>query len=545
MMHKDAYDAGLAIDAPAWESLSKLARCFPVNHHEPGGYRLLDTSTFDLRRAFTEDARRVERFSQTLNDADGRLLLHVDFSKSHLDEGVMQALLRLAEEQKVCALRDAMFSGGAINTTEQRQVMHWLLRAPTSEGLPAALQPVWHEMDAVRSQFLEFAEVVRARPEITDVVNIGIGGSDLGPRMAVRALEPFVVQGKRFHFVSNVDGHELQAVLRQVQPRSTLFIIASKTFTTLETMTNAATALQWFREAEQGAWADRVQDHFVGITTNLEAAAQLGIRTTFGFWDWVGGRYSVWSAIGLPLAIAIGAEAFREFLAGAHAVDRHFLTAEPARNLPLRMGLIDVWRSSFLGHAARCMAPYHSGLQALPAYLQQLEMESNGKGVSRDGEHLQYLTAPTVWGEPGTNGQHAFFQLLHQGPHVLPVEFIAVRKAHHPWQLHHRLLLANALAQARALMVGRDDPDPQRCCPGNRPSTFLLLDELTPRALGALLALYEHRVFVAGAVWNINSFDQFGVELGKRLAKDIIPRMESGDAEGLDPSTADLLARLR
>ena len=397
-MQKDAFDAGIASEAPAWESLRKLARCFPVNRHDPGGYDLLDTSTFHLRRAFTEDARRVERFSQTLNDADGRLLLHVDFSKSHLDEGVMQALLRLAEEQKVCALRDAMFSGGAINTTEQRQVMHWLLRAPTSGGLPADLQPVWHEMDAVRTQFLAFAEAVRARPEITDVVNIGIGGSDLGPRMAVRALEPFVVQGKRFHYVSNVDGHELQAVLRQVQPRSTLFIIASKTFTTLETMTNAATALQWFREAEQGAWADRVQDHFVGITTNLEAAAQLGIRTTFGFWDWVGGRYSVWSAIGLPLAIAIGAEAFREFLAGAHAVDRHFLTAEPARNLPLRMGLIDVWRSSFLGHAARCMAPYHSGLQALPAYLQQLEMESNGKGVSRDGEHLQYLTAPTVWG---------------------------------------------------------------------------------------------------------------------------------------------------
>ncbi|MEZ7827984.1 MAG: glucose-6-phosphate isomerase [Brachymonas denitrificans] len=545
MMHKDAFDAGLATEAPAWEWLGKLARCFPVNHHEPGGYCLLDTSTFDLRRAFEEDPQRVQRFSQTLTDASERPLLHADFSKSHLDERVMQALLQLAEEQRVLALRDAMFEGGAINTTEQRQVMHWLLRAPTQDGLPAPLQDVWREMDAVRSAFLAFAETVRANPAITDVVNIGIGGSDLGPRMAVQALDAFVLPGKRFHFVSNVDGHELKAVLRQVQPRRTLFIIASKTFTTLETMTNAATALQWFREAEGGALADQVQDHFVGITTNLEAAAQLGIRTTFGFWDWVGGRYSVWSAIGLSLAIAIGAEQFRAFLEGAHAVDRHFQTAATEQNLPLRMGLIDVWRSSFLGHAARCMAPYHSGLQALPAYLQQLEMESNGKGVSRDGEHLRYLTAPTVWGEPGTNGQHAFFQLLHQGPHVLPVEFIAVKQADHAWPLHHRLLLANALAQAQALMVGREDEDPQRCCPGNRPSTFLLLEALTPRTLGALLALYEHRVFVAGAVWNINSFDQFGVELGKQLAKDIVPRLESGDVRGLDPSTADLLQRLR
>ncbi len=544
-MHTDVFGTGVASQAPSWELLRKLARCFPVNRHEPGGYDLLDTSTFDLRRAFAEDAQRVGRFSQTLGDADGSQLLHADFSKSHLDEQVMQALLQLAAEQQVPALRDAMFQGRAINSTEHRQVMHWLLRVPTPDGLPESLQAVWHEMDAVRSDFLVFAEAVRANPAFTDVVNIGIGGSDLGPRMAVQALDTFVTQGKRFHFVSNVDGHELQAVLRRVKPRNTLFIIASKTFTTLETMTNAATALQWFREAEQGALADQVPLHFVGITTTLEAAAQRGIRTTFGFWDWVGGRYSIWSAIGLPLAIAIGAQQFRAFLAGAHAVDQHFLNAAPEQNLPLRMGLIDVWRSSFLGHAARCMAPYHSGLQSLPAYLQQLEMESNGKGVSRDGDYLRYLTAPTVWGEPGTNGQHAFFQLLHQGPHVLPVEFIAVRQADHAWPLHHRLLLANALAQAQALMVGREDPDPQRCCPGNRPSTFLLLDALTPRTLGALLALYEHRVFVAGAVWNINSFDQFGVELGKQLAKDIVPRLDTGDVAGLDPSTADLLRRLR
>lgn len=544
-MVKDSFEADLASQAPAWAALREQAARFPCNHQEPGGCAGADAPTFDLRAAFADDAQRVERFSQTLTDTDGRFLLHADFSKAHVDEPVMQHLLQLAAQQKVTALRDAMFGGEVINTTEQRQVMHWLLRAPDADSVPAHLQATWREMDAVRSAFLAYAEVVRANPAITDIVNIGIGGSDLGPRMAVQALAPHVLEGKRFHFVSNVDGHELQAVLRQVQPRHTLFIIASKTFTTLETMSNAATALDWFKASEGGAFKDQVAEHFVGITTNLEAATQLGIRTTFGFWDWVGGRYSVWSAIGLSLAIAIGADHFRAFLDGAHAVDQHFLQAEPEHNLPLRLGLIDVWRSSFLGHAARCMAPYHSGLQALPAYLQQLEMESNGKGVSRDGQPLPYLTSPTVWGEPGTNGQHAFFQLLHQGPHVLPVEFIAVKRADHGWPLHHRLLLANALAQAQALMVGREDADSQRSCPGNRPSTFLLLDALTPRTLGAFLALYEQRVFVAGAVWDINSFDQFGVELGKQLAKDIVPRLESGDTAGLDPSTADLLRRLR
>ncbi len=531
----------LASDAAAWETLTALAQQFPSNHGEPGHLRA--SGSFDLRQAFVQDAGRVGRFSQSLHDAQG-LLVHADFSKAHIDGAVADTLQELAQQQQLTAWRDAMFAGAPINASEQRQVMHWLLRCPDVASVPTHLQDTWRDVDTVRTAFLDFAEKVRANAELTDIVNIGIGGSDLGPRMAVQALAPYVLAGKRFHFVSNVDGHELQAVLKQVRPRSTLFIIASKTFGTLETMTNARTALQWFRAAESGRHAQSVAQHFVGITSNLSAAAALGIQTTFGFWDWVGGRYSLWSAIGLSLAIAIGSDAFRAFLAGGHAVDKHFRTAAPEQNLPLRLGLLDVWYSSFLGYVSRCMAPYHSGLQPLPAYLQQLEMESNGKGRSRCGRALQYQSAPTIWGEPGCNGQHAFFQLLHQGPAVVPVEFIAVKRPDHPWALHHRLLLANALAQAEALMQGRSDSEPQRHCPGNRPSTFLLLEELTPRTLGALIALYEHRVFVAGAVWGINSFDQFGVELGKQLAQDITPRLGNGDTSGLDPSTADLLQRL-
>lgn len=525
---------------PAWRALRTLALRFPSNRLD--GVTLSNSPTlFDLRRAFAHDPQRVARFGQSLYDADGQMLLHVDFSKAHIDAEVMQHLQALAAQQHVLALRDAMFAGEAINTTEQRQVMHWLLRAPQPDGLPAHMQPLWHEVDATRRAFLHFAEQVRANAQITDVVNIGIGGSDLGPRMAVQALAPYVCPGKRMHFVSNIDGHALQAVLQQVRPAHTLFIIASKTFTTLETMTNARTALRWF--ATQGG--QDVGAHFVGITTNLQAAAELGIRTTFGFWDWVGGRYSIWSAIGLPLAIAIGAQGFEDFLAGAHAVDQHFAHAPADENLPLRLGLQTVWDCSFLDHAARCMAPYHAGLQRLPAYLQQLEMESNGKGVTRQGRPVAYPTAPSIWGEPGADGQHAFFQLLHQGPQMVPVEFIAIRQPHHDLDGHHTQLLANALAQAQALMQGRSHADPQRSCFGNRPSTFIILSQLAPRPLGALLALYEHRVFASGAVWGINSFDQFGVELGKQLAQDIAPRLASGNTQGLDASTADLLQRLR
>jgi glucose-6-phosphate isomerase len=330
-------------------------------------------------------------------------------------------------------------------------------------------------------------------------------------------------------------------VLKSVRPQSTLFLIAAKAFTTLETMTNARSAKAWF-EAQGGTDVAR---HFAALTTNVSAAREFGIATTFGFWDWVGGRYSLWSAIGLPIAIAIGAQRFREFLAGGQAMDHHFATAPLAANLPVRLGLLDVWYRDFHRFASRNVAPYHSALRRFPAYLQQLEMESNGKRVDRDGYLLPYGTAPVVWGEPGTNGQHAYFQMLHQGTDVIPVEFIAVHEASHHLAGHHTLLLANALAQAQALMRGKADAGGHKDFPGNRPTTFFVLERLDPASLGALIALHEHRVFTSGAVWGIDSFDQWGVELGKVLAQDLAPRLQSGDVAGLDPSTAGLLQRLR
>ena len=399
----------------------------------------------------------------------------------------------------------------------------------------------------VSFRMLDFARQVREGirlgcrgDRITDVINVGIGGSDLGPQMAVLALEQFRVPGKRFHFVSNIDGHELKRVLRAVRPESTVFLVASKTFTTPETMTNARSALDWF--VAQGG--QDVARHFVALTCNVEAARQWGITTTFGFWDWVGGRYSLWSAIGLPIAIAIGAQGFRDFLAGAHAMDEHFRTAPLTTNLPVRLALLDVWYRNFLGFSSRCIAPYHAGLRRLAAHWQQLEMESNGKRVDQTGRTLPFATSPVLWGEPGSNGQHAFFQMLHQGTDVLPLEIVAVRQSAHGLPGHHEMLLANALAQAQALMLGRASDCGHRHFPGNRPSTFLLLDALTPTSLGALIALQEHRVFVSGALWGINSFDQWGVELGKTLCNGLLPRFESGDFDGLDSSTSGLLQRL-
>ena len=506
--------------------------------------------TFDMRVDFATEAGRFEAFSQTAPH------VFADLSKNLIDSATQQLLFDLARQCGVEAHRDAMFAGAAINTTEQRSVMHWLLRNPpiapvdtaqaasktiaisaALEGLGKQLTEVQVTLDAM----LAYAQSVRADVAITDVVNIGIGGSDLGPQMAVLALDEFVAPSKRFHFVSNVDGHELAAVLKRVQPSSTLFLIASKTFTTIETMTNARSAKAWF-EAQGGTDIAR---HFAALTSNITAANAFGISTTFGFWDWVGGRYSVWSAIGLPLAIAIGARGFREFLAGAHDMDEHFRSAPLASNLPVRLGLLDVWYRNFHGFTSRSIAPYHSALRRLPAYLQQLEMESNGKRVDTAGDALPYDTAPVLWGEPGTNGQHAYFQMLHQGTDVVPVEFVAVKKPKHNLAGHHQLLLANVLAQAQALMVGKTDAGGHRHFPGNRPSTFLLLDELTPTSLGALIALQEHRVFVSGSLWGINSFDQWGVELGKVLARDVAARLVTGDVTGLDGSTAGLLAHLR
>ena len=493
---------------------------------------------FDLRTAFASDPHRFDALSQQAP------LCFADLSKNLWTAETETLLQRLAEECGVPQQRDAMLRGAAINQTEQRAVLHTLLRRPRGLALPGDLPGVAEDLERVHDTLdamLAYAERVRADAAITDVVHIGIGGSDLGPQMAVLALEAQRAPGRRLHFVSNVDGHELATVLAGLQAQHTLFLIASKTFTTVETMTNARSALAWF----QSQGGQDVARHFAALTTNIEGAAALGITTTFGFWDWVGGRYSLWSAIGLPLAIAIGAAAFREMLAGAFAMDEHFRLAPLARNLPVRLGLLDVWYRNFMGFGSRCIAPYHAGLRRLPAYLQQLEMESNGKRVDMAGQPVRYSTAPVLWGEPGTNGQHAFFQLLHQGTEVVPLEIMAVRRATHALPGHHEQLLANALAQAQALMQGRAQADGHRHFPGNRPSTFLLLDALTPGALGALVALYEHRVFVSGAIWGINSFDQWGVELGKVLARDLEPRLASGDTTGLDASTAGLLQRLR
>ena len=505
---------------------------------------------FDLREAFGRDAKRFESLSFEAPE------VFADISKNRLDSATLHFLLDLARECGVESRRDAMFAGEAINSSEGRAVLHTALRAPRGQGLFS------DEVHGVLDAMLAYAEAVRdtAASGIRHVVNIGIGGSDLGPQMVVPALDAYCQHSVTLHFVSNVDGHDITRVLRALRPAETLFIVASKTFTTQETMANAQVARDWF-VANGGT---DIAKHFAATTTNVAAAAEFGIRTTFGFWDWVGGRYSLWSAIGLPIAIAIGAEHFRALLAGAHAMDRHFAEAPAERNLPLLLGLLDVWYRNFHGFTSRSVAPYHQGLARLPAYLQQLEMESNGKRVDAQGNSLPFATSPVVWGEPGTNGQHAYFQLLHQGSDVIPVEFIAVRRPSHKLADSHTKLLANCLAQSQALMLGKTaaaalaESAPtasrsidaatlsrQRSFPGNRPSTTLVLDALTPRSLGALIALYEHRVFTSGAIWGINSFDQWGVELGKALASALLPRLASGHTTGLDASTAGLLARLR
>ena len=508
----------------AWQNLADLAKTF---------------SAFDLRDAFASDAQRASHFSQ---EAPG---VFAELSKNHWDARIEAQLLALAEQAGVLTHRNRMFNGEAINATENRAVMHWLLRHPAegaaAEALAPSVKSSLKDVHKTLNDMLSFAKKIRADAQITDVVNIGIGGSDLGPQMAVMALQSYAVKGKRFHFVSNVDGHELDAILKGLKAENTLFLVASKTFTTLDTMTNALSAKRWF-EAQGGTEVSR---HFAALTTNVEAAGKFGIQTCFGFWDWVGGRYSLWSAVGLPLAIAIGADKFREFLAGAHAMDQHFLHADPAQNLPIRLGLLDVWYRNFLHYTSRCIAPYHSALKRYAPYLQQLEMESNGKQVDQSGQALPHGTSPVLWGEPGTNGQHAFFQMLHQGTDVVPLEFVAVKNATHALPDHQALLLSNALAQAQALMVGKSDAGGHKNFSGNRPSTFILLNDLSPFNLGALIALQEHRVFVSGAVWGINSFDQWGVELGKVLAKDIHARIASGEVAGLDASTAKLLQRIR
>ncbi|MEW6633828.1 MAG: glucose-6-phosphate isomerase [Pseudomonadota bacterium] len=515
-----------------------------------------------MREAFAADPKRFEKFSAT----DDHLLL--DWSKCAVDADTMAMLEKLAGAADVEGRRAAMFEGKKINITENRAVLHTALRNLTGKGIVLDGQDVKKDVIAVLDAMGAFADDIRSGKavgatgkKITDIVNIGIGGSDLGPAMVTLALAPYH-DGPRAHYVSNVDGAHIHDTLKGLSPETTLFIIASKTFTTVETMTNAETARRW---VEKALGKEAIGKHFAAVSTALDLVAKFGIASdrVFGFWDWVGGRYSVWSAIGLPVMIAVGPRDFRAFLDGAHEMDEHFRTAPMQNNLPVLLGLIGWWHRVVCKYPARAVIPYDQRLSRLPAYLQQLDMESNGKSVTLDGSAVTTPTGPLVWGEPGTNGQHAFFQLLHQGTDFIPVEFLAAAVGHEPELKHqHDLLLANCLAQSEAFMKGRtleearaqmlakgmkpadvDRIAPHRVFSGNRPSLTILYRKLDPRTLGRVIALYEHRVFVEGTLFNINSFDQWGVELGKELATGLLPVVEGKEtAAKRDASTAGLVA---
>jgi glucose-6-phosphate isomerase len=498
--------------------------------------------------------------------------IFLDYSKNRLDADTLALLVQLAREAGVAERRAAMFAGERINTTEGRAVLHTALRKPAGSVVEVDGDNVVDAVVAVRERIRRFSDAVRHGDwlghdgrRITDVVNIGIGGSDLGPLMACEALRDFAHPALRLHFVSNVDGVQIDTVLRTLDPATTLFIVASKTFTTQETLTNAHTARSWLL-AHAGR-EEAIARHFVAVSTNAEAVARFGIDTAnmFGFWDWVGGRYSMWSAIGLPIVLQIGADNFDALLAGAHAMDEHFRSAPLERNMPVILALLGIWNIDFLDAPTQVIAPYHQGLHRLPAYLQQLDMESNGKSVRLDGSPVDYPTSPVIWGEPGINGQHAYFQMLHQGTRFAPVDFIGVLE--HPARLHqhHRIAFANMVAQAEALMRGKTAAEvetemraaglpeeriasliPHRAFAGNRPSNTLLLERLDPFTLGALVVLYEHRTFVQGVVWGVNSFDQWGVELGKQLAARVLEDLAGEqDASPHDSSTAALIEHYR
>ncbi|OCO98254.1 MULTISPECIES: glucose-6-phosphate isomerase [unclassified Ensifer] len=523
-----------------------------------------ETNATDIRAAFASDAERFKRFSTTLGD------LLFDYSKCAVNDKVLDGLEALAKAAKVEEKRDAMFRGDIINITEERAVLHTALRNRSNSPVLVDGKDVMPDVNGVLAAMGAFADGIRSGAlkgatgkKITDVINIGIGGSDLGPVMATLALAPFH-DGPRLHFVSNIDGAHIADTLKLLDPETSLFIVASKTFTTIETMTNAATA-RAFIAGKLGEAA--VGHHFAAVSTALDKVAAFGIdqARVFGFWDWVGGRYSIWSAIGLPLMIAIGSENFGRFLDGGHAIDEHFRTAPIRQNIPVLLGLIGFYHRNVLGYPSRAILPYDQRLSRFPAYLQQLDMESNGKAVTLDSTPVEYSTGPVVWGEPGTNGQHAFYQLIHQGTDIIPAEFMIAANGHEKNLRHqHELLIANCLAQSEALMKGRtlaeakaqltaksiadakaDKIAPHRVFTGNRPSLTIVYDQLDPFALGRLIALYEHRVFVEGALFNINSFDQWGVELGKELATGLLPVVEGKEsAASHDSSTAGLVAAL-
>jgi len=530
---------------PAWKSLASHSKEIKKLH---------------LRELFANDTARGERFTA---EAAG---LFLDYSKNRITEATLQLLLQLAEESDLRTRIDAMFSGEKINITENRAVLHVALRAPKGATLMVDGKNVVPEVHAVLDKMTSFSNRIRSGEwlghtgkRIRNIVNIGIGGSDLGPVMAYEALKHYSDRTLNFRFVSNVDGIDFVEATRDLDPAETLFIVSSKTFTTLETMTNAETARAWLLQALGGDKA-AVAKHFAAVSTNAAKVSAFGIDTAnmFGFWDWVGGRYSMDSAIGLSTMLAIGADHFRAMLDGFHQIDEHFRTAPFERNLPVLLGLLTVWYTDFFDAQTIAVLPYEQYLKRFPAYLQQLTMESNGKHVTLEGKQVTYDTGPIFWGEPGTNGQHSFYQLIHQGTRLIPCDFIAFVHALTPLGRHHDILLANVFAQAEALAFGKTAEEvkaegtprwlvPHRVFEGNRPSNLILAERLTPEVLGKLVALYEHSVFTQGTIWNINSFDQWGVELGKALAQRIIPELESPIEPKLshDSSTNNLIGRYR
>ncbi len=532
---------------PAWKALRA--------HHN-------EFSSVHLRDLFEADPRRFENFSLRAGE------LFLDYSKQRVNAHTMQLLLQLAREAEVEGWREKMFSGQKINFTEDRAVLHIALRNRSNSPIFVDGADVMPLVNGVLMRMKAFSEAVRCGEwqgytgkAITDVVNIGVGGSDLGPKMVCEALASYARADLRAHFVSNVAPSDISSTLKPLDPETTLFIVASKTFTTQETMANAHAARDWFLRAS-GDEA-HVAKHFVAVSTNLELVSAFGIapENMFEFWDWVGGRYSLWSSIGLSIAVHVGFEHFEKMLEGAYAMDRHFHEAPLERNMPVIMALLGVWYANFFGTESHAILPYGTRLRALPAYLQQADMESNGKSVDRDGETVNYSTGTVLWGGNGTNGQHAFYQLIHQGTRLIPCDFIAAANTHNPLGQQHAMLLANLLAQSRALMWGRglDEVEaemrakgvdeakitelaPHRVFVGNKPSSTIVMRDHTPYTLGMLLALYEHKIFVQGIIWRINSFDQWGVELGKQMANDILPRLdESEAATQYDASTNGLI----
>ena len=513
-------------DSPAWKKLQSHKEVIEKLH---------------MRDLFAHNAERFEDFSLQAGP------IFLDYSKNLMTEETMSGLFELARQEIIEKKRDAMFSGQAINFTEQRSVLHTALRDQSSEPIVCQGKNVKPDINAVLEKMKIFSEQVRqgkwlgyTGKAITDVVNIGVGGSDLGPKMVINALEPFVSKKLTMHFVSNLDGSQVAETLTKLNPETTLFIIASKSFTTPETMFNAITARGWFVSKVKDK--SFIKKHFVAVSTNIEGVQQFGIdqNNIFEFWDWVGGRYSLWSAIGLSIVIAIGMEHFKELLEGAAKMDEHFVQAPLEENMPVIMGLLGIWHNNFLGIHAQAFMAYDHYLNLFPNYLQQLDMESNGKHVNQDGEKVDYFTGPIIWGDQGINGQHAFYQLLHQGTRPIPCDFLAALDSYNPACGHHPVLMSNFFAQSEALMLGKTEAQareemraeglsedeikvllPHKVFEGNRSSNSILFKDLNPYTLGALIALYEHKVFVQGAVWRINSFDQWGVQLGKQLAKQI------------------------